>query len=48
MSLVEYFEEMYFLRQRFSSLLDILRLLFLLVVIAHICSCAWYFLTKNE
>ena len=45
---MEYFEEMYFLRQRFSSLLDILRLLVLLVVLAHLCSCAWYFLTKNE
>jgi hypothetical protein len=42
------FEETLNLRDRFSTLLDLVRLVYLIVFVSHFCACGWYYLAVKE
>jgi hypothetical protein len=41
-------EEALNLRERFSAIVDLMRLIYFVVFVGHFCACAWYFLATFE
>ena len=41
-------EEVLNLRERFSTTIDLTRLIFFVIFVSHFCGCAWYFLATLE
>jgi hypothetical protein len=41
-------EEALSLRERFSAIVDLVRLIYFVIFVGHFCACAWYFLATFE
>lgn len=42
------FEEILNLRDRFSTILDLVRLIYFIMFVSHFCACGWYYLAAKE
>ena len=42
------FEEILNLRDKFSTILDLVRLIYFIMFVSHFCACGWYYLAIRE
>jgi hypothetical protein len=42
------FEEVLNLREKFSALIDLIRLIYFVIFVSHFCACVWYYVAVNE